>query len=145
MIVGIDHVQLAMPAGREDVAREFYEGLLGIPEVPKPPALAKRGGAWFESGPVKIHVGVESEFRAAKKAHPACSSATCASWSSGFVTRALRSSEMSPQPVTTVCMSMTRLGTALSPGAPSMRDLFSNRAVPVLRNTMLQRTGFARR
>lgn len=71
MIIGIDHVQLAMPAGREHVAREFYEGLLGIPEVPKPPALANRGGAWFESGPVKIHVGVESEFRAAKKAHPA--------------------------------------------------------------------------
>jgi catechol 2,3-dioxygenase-like lactoylglutathione lyase family enzyme len=70
MIIGIDHVQLAMPAGREDVAREFYEGLLGIPEVLKPPALAKRGGAWFESGPVKIHVGVESEFQAAKKAHP---------------------------------------------------------------------------
>ena len=70
MIIGIDHVQLAMPAGREDVAREFYEGLLGIPEVTKPPALAKRGGASFESGPVKIHVGVESEFRAAQKAHP---------------------------------------------------------------------------
>jgi len=71
MIVGIHHVQLAMPPGREDVAREFYEGLLGIPEVPKPPALARRGGAWFERGAVKIHVGVEPEFRAARKAHPA--------------------------------------------------------------------------
>jgi catechol 2,3-dioxygenase-like lactoylglutathione lyase family enzyme len=71
MIVGIHHVQLAMPPGREDVARGFYEGLLGIPEVPKPPTLAKRGGAWFERGAVKIHVGVESEFRPAKKAHPA--------------------------------------------------------------------------
>jgi catechol 2,3-dioxygenase-like lactoylglutathione lyase family enzyme len=70
MIVGIDHVQLAMPAGREDDAREFCERLLGIPEVLKPPALAKRGGAWFESGQVKIHVGVESDFRAARKAHP---------------------------------------------------------------------------
>ena len=70
MIVGIDHVQLAMPAGREDDARGFYERLLGIPEVPKPPALAKRGGAWFESGQIKIHIGVESDFRAARKAHP---------------------------------------------------------------------------
>jgi catechol 2,3-dioxygenase-like lactoylglutathione lyase family enzyme len=70
MIVGIDHVQLAMPAGREDDARGFYGRLLGIPEVPKPPALATRGGAWFESGQVKIHIGVESDFRAARKAHP---------------------------------------------------------------------------
>jgi catechol 2,3-dioxygenase-like lactoylglutathione lyase family enzyme len=70
MIVGIDHVQLAMPAGREDEARTFYEGLLGIPEVAKPPVLAKRGGAWFENGLVKIHVGVDAEFRSARKAHP---------------------------------------------------------------------------
>lgn len=71
MIVGIDHVQLAMPAGREDDARGFYERLLGIPEVAKPPDLAKRGGAWFERGRVKVHVGVESDFRPARKAHPA--------------------------------------------------------------------------
>jgi catechol 2,3-dioxygenase-like lactoylglutathione lyase family enzyme len=70
MIVGIHHVQLAMPAGREEDARGFYERLLGIPEVPKPLVLATRGGAWFENGSVKIHVGVESEFRAARKAHP---------------------------------------------------------------------------
>jgi catechol 2,3-dioxygenase-like lactoylglutathione lyase family enzyme len=70
-IVAIDHIQLAMPAGREDEARGFYSGLLGLPEVPKPPALAKRGGAWFESDRVKIHMGVEADFRAAKKAHPA--------------------------------------------------------------------------
>ena len=42
-----------MPAGMEKAARDFYQGLLGIPEVPKPPELAKRGGAWFESGPLK--------------------------------------------------------------------------------------------
>ncbi len=71
MIVGIDHVQLAMPAGQEARAREFYQGLLGLSEVPKPPELAKRGGAWFENESVKIHLGVESDFRAARKAHPA--------------------------------------------------------------------------
>ena len=70
-IVRIEHVQLAMPAGREAEAREFYSGLLGIPEVPKPPELARRGGAWFESGSVKIHLGVDADFRPARKAHPA--------------------------------------------------------------------------
>ncbi len=70
-IVGIAHVQLAMPAGREAEAREFYSRLLGIPETPKPPELAKRGGAWFESGAVKLHLGVEADFRPARKAHPA--------------------------------------------------------------------------
>jgi catechol 2,3-dioxygenase-like lactoylglutathione lyase family enzyme len=70
-IIGIEHVQLAMPFGREAEAREFYAGLLGIPETPKPPELAKRGGAWFENGSVKVHLGVEEDFRPARKAHPA--------------------------------------------------------------------------
>jgi len=70
-IVGIDHIQLAMPAGGEDEARRFYTGLLEIPERPKPSELAKRGGAWFESAAVKVHLGVEPDFRPARKAHPA--------------------------------------------------------------------------
>jgi len=69
-IIGIDHVQLAMPAGREADARRFYGEVLGLPETPKPPELAKRGGCWFESDRVKIHLGVEPSFRAATKAHP---------------------------------------------------------------------------
>lgn len=70
-IVALDHVQLAMPAGGEDQARAFYLGLLGLAEVPKPANLAKRGGVWFEAGSLKLHLGVEAEFRPAKKAHPA--------------------------------------------------------------------------
>lgn len=70
-IIAIEHVQLAMPPGLEQMAREFYSGLLGVPEVPKPPGLAKRGGAWFEQASLKIHLGVESDFRPARKAHPA--------------------------------------------------------------------------
>jgi catechol 2,3-dioxygenase-like lactoylglutathione lyase family enzyme len=70
-ILGIEHVQLAMPPGRESEAREFYSGLLGIPEITKPPERASRGGAWFETGTVKIHLGVEGDFRPARKAHPA--------------------------------------------------------------------------
>ncbi len=65
----IDHVQLAMPAGEEAKARAFYQALLGLPEQPKPPELAKRGGCWFESERVKVHCGVETPFSPAKKAH----------------------------------------------------------------------------
>lgn len=67
----VDHVQLAMPVGEEEQAREFYGGLLGMVELTKPPELAKRGGCWFGSGRVQLHLGVEADFRAARKAHPA--------------------------------------------------------------------------
>ena len=70
-ILHLDHIQLAMPAGEEDQAVRFYQDLLGVPRVPKPPHLAKRGGAWFERGPLKVHLGVDREFTPAKKAHPA--------------------------------------------------------------------------
>ena len=70
-IVQIHHVQLAMPRGGEVLARGFYTGLLGLPETPKPPNLAVRGGCWFESEAVRIHLGVEEDFRPARKAHPA--------------------------------------------------------------------------
>ena len=68
-VASIEHVQLAMPPGRETEARDFYQGVLGIPEVAKPPHLAKRGGAWFERGTLKIHLGVDRDFRPARKAH----------------------------------------------------------------------------
>lgn len=67
----LDHVQLAMPPGREVEARAFYGDVLGINEVPKPPHLAKRGGCWFEQDALKIHLGVEADFKPARKAHPA--------------------------------------------------------------------------
>lgn len=70
-IVGLDHVQLAMPPGQEDVARSFYVGVLGMVEEPKPPNLAVRGGIWLRGGAARVHLGVEPEFRAARKAHPA--------------------------------------------------------------------------
>jgi catechol 2,3-dioxygenase-like lactoylglutathione lyase family enzyme len=66
----IDHVQLAMPAGREDDARSFFCGVLNMTELPKPPELAKRGGCWFASGNVQVHLGVDADFRPARKAHP---------------------------------------------------------------------------
>lgn len=69
--LGIDHVQLAAPPGCEAEGRRFFGELLGLRELPKPPALAVRGGLWFACGAQQIHIGVEKDFRAAKKAHPA--------------------------------------------------------------------------
>jgi catechol 2,3-dioxygenase-like lactoylglutathione lyase family enzyme len=69
--LGIDHVQLAIPVGAEDRARAFYVDVLGLEEIPKPEVMAARGGAWFEAGDVRIHVGVEESFVPARKAHPA--------------------------------------------------------------------------
>ncbi|HVA33454.1 MAG TPA: hypothetical protein VNG31_04855 [Candidatus Baltobacteraceae bacterium] len=66
----VDHVQLAMPPGQEDRARGFYITILGMVELSKPPVLARRGGCWFASGEVQLHLGVETDFRPARKAHP---------------------------------------------------------------------------
>lgn len=71
MITGLDHVQVAIPVGSEQVAREYYGVVLGMREIPKPPALAQRGGCWFTSGDAVLHLGVEQLFAPAKKAHPA--------------------------------------------------------------------------
>ncbi len=68
---GLDHVQLAMPRNGESQARPFYGEVLHLTEVPKPPNLAARGGVWFQCGSLQIHLGVEAEFRPARKAHPA--------------------------------------------------------------------------
>jgi catechol 2,3-dioxygenase-like lactoylglutathione lyase family enzyme len=70
-LVAVDHVQLAMPPGGEAAARGFYAGLLGLEERPKPPVLAARGGCWFSNDQVTLHLGVEDDFRPARKAHPA--------------------------------------------------------------------------
>ena len=70
-VVGLDHLQLAMPAEREAEARAFYGELLGLPELKKPPHLQVRGGVWFALGSQQLHLGVEKDFRPAQKAHPA--------------------------------------------------------------------------
>lgn len=70
-ILSIDHIQIAMPAGQETQARAFYVNILGFTEIPKPAELVKRGGAWFQSHGVQLHLGVDADFRPARKAHPA--------------------------------------------------------------------------
>ena len=71
IITGIDHVQLAMPVGSEGIARAFYNGILGLTEVPKPAHLLVHGGVWFQCGNSQLHLGGDPDFLAAKKAHPA--------------------------------------------------------------------------
>jgi catechol 2,3-dioxygenase-like lactoylglutathione lyase family enzyme len=71
VITGYDHVQVAIPPGSEATARSFYGTLLGMAEVPKPTALTGRGGCWFRSGSAILHLGVETPFQPARKAHPA--------------------------------------------------------------------------
>lgn len=66
----LHHVQLAIPAGAEEECRAFYTGVLGMTEVAKPPVLAARGGLWVRADALEIHLGVESDFRPARKAHP---------------------------------------------------------------------------
>ncbi|MCX4526242.1 glyoxalase [Streptomyces sp. NBC_01551] len=70
MLAAVDHVQLAAPPGSEDRLRAYYRDVLGMAEIPKPPLLAARGGCWFAAGPVQLHLGVEEDFRPARKAHP---------------------------------------------------------------------------
>jgi catechol 2,3-dioxygenase-like lactoylglutathione lyase family enzyme len=67
---GLHHAQLAMPAGAEPQVRAFYGGILGMTELDKPPVLAARGGCWFRSGALELHLGVERDFSPARKAHP---------------------------------------------------------------------------
>ncbi|GGT98560.1 VOC family protein [Streptomyces violascens] len=70
MLAAVDHVQLAAPPGSEPQLRTYYADILGMTEIPKPPALAARGGCWFQYGPVQLHLGIEEDFRPARKAHP---------------------------------------------------------------------------
>jgi catechol 2,3-dioxygenase-like lactoylglutathione lyase family enzyme len=68
--MGIDHVQLACPPRTEAALRSYYIDILGLAEKPKPPALAIRGGCWFTGHGIELHLGVEEDFRPARKAHP---------------------------------------------------------------------------
>jgi catechol 2,3-dioxygenase-like lactoylglutathione lyase family enzyme len=71
--VSIHHVQLACPPGTEEALRGYYVGVLGLAEKPKPPILAARGGCWFAGTDFELHLGVEADFRPARKAHPGLS------------------------------------------------------------------------
>ena len=69
-IVGLDHVQFTIPVGGEEEADRFYIGVLGFEAEEKPPVLAARGGRWYRSGRVRFHLGTDTVFRRATRAHP---------------------------------------------------------------------------
>ncbi|MDA1371480.1 MAG: VOC family protein [Proteobacteria bacterium] len=69
-VIGLDHIQIAMPSGKEAEARSFYANILGLTERDKPPGLANKGGCWFEHGTLNVHLGIDPDFRPAQKAHP---------------------------------------------------------------------------
>jgi catechol 2,3-dioxygenase-like lactoylglutathione lyase family enzyme len=71
--LAIDHVQIAIPVGGEEKARAFFGKLLGLKELPKPADMAGRGGCWFTLGGRQLHLGIDRNFRPAKKAHVALS------------------------------------------------------------------------
>lgn len=84
-ILGIDHVQLAIPPGGEAQARWFYGEVLGLVEVPKPEEMQVRGGMWFQAGPVQLHLGIEPDMRPSVKAHPALLVADLQEWRRALV------------------------------------------------------------
>ena len=115
----IDHVQLAMPPGGEARAVAFYEGVLGIPQVPKPSHLAPRGRCWFEAGSASIHLGVDADFRPARKAHPALVVNSLAALVSALTAAGHPVTRDEPWLVSIVCTSTTPSATASSCSSPS--------------------------
>jgi hypothetical protein len=103
-VLGLDHLQIAIPSGGEDAARRFWRDTLGLTEETKPPKLAARGGCWFKAPGLRLHLGVDADFRPAKRAHPA------------LIVRglpaAIRSATMSRWRATTASMSPTLSATA---------------------------------
>jgi catechol 2,3-dioxygenase-like lactoylglutathione lyase family enzyme len=90
LIVRIDHIQIAAPKGCESAAREFYGSILGLAEIEKPAALGGRGGCWFRCGDQQLHIGVESAFQPAKKAHPAFAVANLDKLRESLITHAVK-------------------------------------------------------
>lgn len=81
MIIGLHHVQITIPVGTEEQARQFYCGLLGLAEIAKPPSLEGRGGFWVQAGDRQIHIGTEDGFdRLKTKAHVAYEVTDVAHW-----------------------------------------------------------------
>lgn len=93
----LHHVQICIPPGAEDEAREFYGVLLGLNEIEKPAQLKKNGGLWFEIGDVQLHIGVE-DAPASSKRHPAFEVEDLASVENYLRGRGVKLREETPAP-----------------------------------------------
>ncbi|MBL8019000.1 MAG: hypothetical protein JNM27_05005 [Leptospirales bacterium] len=97
-VIGLDHVQIAIPRGSEAEARKFFVSGLGFVEVEKPANLKAKGGAWFLCGSHQIHVGVTDNFIAAKKAHPAILVRGIVAYRKELESRGLKTRDEDPLP-----------------------------------------------
>ena len=68
-VIGIDHIQIAVPRALEGQCLAFYREVLGLEEIAKPPELRGRGGAWFQAGPIQVHIGIDAEGSPPSKRH----------------------------------------------------------------------------
>ena len=66
----LDHIQICIPIGKENEAREFYTNIIGFEEIPKPIELIPNGGLWYQAGNIQFHIGTENEINKSKR-HPA--------------------------------------------------------------------------
>ena len=114
----IHHVQLACPAGSEGALRAFYDGVLGLAEVPKPPVLAARGGCWLRGYGIELHLGVEADFRPARKAHPGLQVRDLDAWAARLRAAGAPVQEDGISPGCAASTPPTRSGTGSSSSSP---------------------------
>jgi catechol 2,3-dioxygenase-like lactoylglutathione lyase family enzyme len=81
MIKRIHHAQIPIPPGADAQAREFYCGVMGLPEIEKPEILRANGGFWMEVGDQQVHVSADPNPQPANsKAHIAYEVSDLAEW-----------------------------------------------------------------
>jgi len=68
-VIGIDHVQIAVPRAQEAQCLAFYRAFLGLAEITKPAELRARGGAWFQLSNLQLHIGLDAEASPPSRRH----------------------------------------------------------------------------
>jgi catechol 2,3-dioxygenase-like lactoylglutathione lyase family enzyme len=57
-VLGVNHVNVTVPAALEEAARRFYGVVLGLRQIPKPDGPRKDIGAWYEIGGMQLHLSL---------------------------------------------------------------------------------------
>ena len=92
MILGVNHVQVNVPAADLERAREFYVGFMGMREIPRPGSFTSKG-IWLNAGMFEIHIGLEDGVdRSKTRAHVAYQVSDIRAWrakvsEAGFATK----------------------------------------------------------